>query len=100
MCLSFTNQPFIRILLKCSKVLGACVTATPSSDIQAGRLKGVGAKHVNDHDHDSNYGDTARSLTPHNLGAHHDIDIGEPKRLSQSFKAITRYRLARVVALL
>ncbi|KAK0508465.1 hypothetical protein JMJ35_008741 [Cladonia borealis] len=97
---SFTDQSFIHILLKCSKAPGACVIATTGSDIQAGRLKEVDAKHVNNHDHDSNYGDTARSLLPNHLGVHHVIEIGEPTTLSQSFKAITMHNLARVVALL
>lgn len=55
---------------------------TTSSDVQAGRLKEMGAEHINDYDHDSSYGGTARSLTPNHLGVHHILEIGEPKTLS------------------
>ena len=70
------------MLLKDSKEPGACVIATTSSDVQAGRLKEMGAEHINDYDHDSSYGGTARSLTPNHLGVHHILEIGEAKTLS------------------
>ena len=59
----------------------------------------MGAEHVNNYDHDSSYGGTARSLTPNRLSVHHIIEISEPKTLSQSFKAITMHDVARVVGL-
>lgn len=71
-----------------AKAAGARVITTTSSDSKAEILRNLGADHAINYKEDPNWGETARSLTPDNLGVHHILEIGGPNTLSQSFKAI------------
>lgn len=62
--------------------------ATTSSASKAGKLKKLGADHIINYKEDSNWGETARKLTPDGAGVDHIVEVGGPGTLTQSFKAI------------
>ncbi|KAI4134288.1 MAG: hypothetical protein LQ347_001651 [Umbilicaria vellea] len=74
--------------LQFAKAAGATVISTTSSDSKAQILKKMGADHVLNYKTDENWGATAKSLTPGKLGVNHVIEVGGPKTLAQSIKAI------------
>lgn len=67
---------------------GATVISTTSSDSKAKTLKQLGAKHVLNYKTDPDWGATAKSLTANGGGVDHIIEVGGPKTVGQSFKAI------------
>jgi NADPH:quinone reductase-like Zn-dependent oxidoreductase len=67
---------------------GAMVIATTSSAEKAERLKALGAHHVINYKDDSNWGETARKLSPGGAGVHHVIEVGGSSSMQQSLKAI------------
>jgi len=74
--------------LQFAKAAGATVIATTSSDEKAATLKKLGADHVINYKSNPNWGEEAKSLTPGGLGAQHIIEVGGPKTMAQSLKAI------------
>ena len=64
--------------------------ATTSSPAKAERLKKLGADHIINCKDDTNWGESARTLTPEGAGVDHTIQGGGPGTLAQSFKA-TKY---------
>ncbi|MCJ1415957.1 hypothetical protein MMC32_002292 [Xylographa parallela] len=74
--------------LQFAKAAGARVIATTSSDAKAETLKKLGADHIINYKTDENWGETAKKLTPGGLGVEHIIEVGGPKTIKQSFKAV------------
>ncbi|OJJ41016.1 hypothetical protein ASPWEDRAFT_241356 [Aspergillus wentii DTO 134E9] len=74
--------------LQFAKAAGATVIATTSSEAKADKLKKLGADHVINYKNDPNWGETARKLTPDNVGVDHIIEVGGTGTLAQSFKCI------------
>ncbi|KAF7597227.1 hypothetical protein BBP40_008069 [Aspergillus hancockii] len=74
--------------LQFAKAAGATVIATTSSAEKAEKLKQLGADHVINYKSDTNWGETARKLTPDNVGVDHVIEVGGSGTLNQSFKCI------------
>ncbi|KAB8074814.1 hypothetical protein BDV29DRAFT_172905 [Aspergillus leporis] len=74
--------------LQFAKAAGATVIATTSSAEKAEKLKQLGADQVINYKSDSNWGETARKLTPGNVGVDHIIEVGGSGTLNQSFKCI------------
>lgn len=74
--------------LQFAKAAGARVIATTSSDEKAETLKKLGADHVINYKTDEKWGETAKSFTAGGLGCAHVLEIGGPKTMSQSLKAI------------
>ena len=71
-----------------AKAAGARVIATTSSSSKAEILKSLGADHVINYKDDPSWGETAKSLSPHKLGVDHVLEVGGPKTMQQSLKAI------------
>ncbi|KAI9679309.1 MAG: hypothetical protein M1817_005329 [Caeruleum heppii] len=67
---------------------GARVISTTSSDEKGEILKKLGVQHVLNYTTDPNWGETAKSLTPGKEGVDYILEVGGPKTLAQSFKAI------------
>jgi NADPH:quinone reductase-like Zn-dependent oxidoreductase len=63
---------------------GAIVIATTSSEAKATRLRELGATHVINYKTDPNWGKTAKSLTPGQVGVDHILEVGGPGTLRQS----------------
>ncbi|KAF6229298.1 hypothetical protein HO133_007414 [Letharia lupina] len=74
--------------LQFAKAAGARVISTTSSDAKAEVLKKLGADHVINYKTDENWGETAKKLTPGGIGCAHVIEVGGPKTMAQSLKAI------------
>lgn len=74
--------------LQFAKAAGARVISTTSSDAKADVLKKLGAEHVLNYKTDEHWGDTAKKLTPGGLGCAHVVEVGGPKTMAQSLKAI------------
>jgi NADPH:quinone reductase-like Zn-dependent oxidoreductase len=74
--------------LQFAKAAGARVIATTSSAKKAELLKKYGADHVINYKETENWGEVAKSLTPHGAGVEHVVEVGGPKTLKQSLKAI------------
>lgn len=62
--------------------------ATTSSPDKAEKLKKLGADHVINYKTDPNWGETARRLTPDNIGVDHIVEVGGSGTLNQSMKCI------------
>ncbi|KAF9242430.1 hypothetical protein DTO013E5_7748 [Penicillium roqueforti] len=71
-----------------AKAAGATVIATTSSDEKAVRLKELGADHVINYKTTTDWGKTAKSLTPEKAGVSHILEVGGPGTLRQSLAAI------------
>jgi NADPH:quinone reductase-like Zn-dependent oxidoreductase len=71
-----------------AKAAGATVIATTSSSKKAEVLKGLGADHVLNYRETSDWGDKAKALTPNSEGVSHIIEVGGPKTMTQTLKAI------------
>jgi NADPH:quinone reductase-like Zn-dependent oxidoreductase len=74
--------------LQFAKAAGATVIATTSSAAKAERLKKLGADHIINYRTDTNWGETARKLTPDGAGVDHIIEVGGSGTLQQSFKCV------------
>ncbi|WWC88943.1 uncharacterized protein L201_003858 [Kwoniella dendrophila CBS 6074] len=74
--------------LQLAKAAGATVVATTSSSEKAEKLKSLGADHVINYKDDSDWGASAKKLTPNGGGFQHVIEIGGPGTLKQSLNAI------------
>ncbi|WRT68147.1 uncharacterized protein IL334_005122 [Kwoniella shivajii] len=74
--------------LQFAKAAGATVVSTTSSSAKAEKLKAFGADHIINYKDDSDWGKTAKGLTPGGLGFQHIIEIGGPGTLQQSLNAI------------
>ena len=74
--------------LQFAKAAGARVISTTSSDAKADILKKLGADHIINYRTDENWGEIAKKLTPGGLGCAHVIEVGGPKTMAQSLKAI------------
>jgi len=74
--------------LQFAKAAGAKVIATTSSDKKADVLKHLGADHVINYKSDEKWGETAKSLTRAGLGCAHILEVGGPKTMAQTLKAI------------
>lgn len=62
--------------------------ATTSSSQKADKLKKLGADHVINYKTDPSWGETARKLTPDNVGVDHIVEVGGTGTLQQSLKCI------------
>ncbi|KAL9126653.1 MAG: hypothetical protein Q9217_004329 [Psora testacea] len=74
--------------LQFAKAAGARVISTTSSDQKAQTLKSLGADHVINYKTDTNWGETAKNLTPGQVGVNHILEVGGPKTMAQSLEAI------------
>lgn len=74
--------------LQFAKAAGAIVIATTSSQKKADLLRKYGADHVINYKETPNWGEEAKKLTPGQAGVHHVIEVGGPKTMAQSLKAI------------
>ena len=74
--------------LQFAKAAGARVISTTSSDAKAETLKKLGADHVINYKTDENWGETAKEATPHGIGCAHVVEVGGPRTMAQSLKAI------------
>ncbi|KAH7411101.1 hypothetical protein BKA64DRAFT_569569 [Cadophora sp. MPI-SDFR-AT-0126] len=71
-----------------AKAAGATVIATTSSSEKAEILKKLGADHVINYKDVPEWGEKAVALTPKSAGVDHIVEVGGPKTLAQSLKAI------------
>ncbi|KAL9101162.1 MAG: hypothetical protein Q9187_009273, partial [Circinaria calcarea] len=85
---------------KFAKAAGARVIATTSSDSKAETLKKLGADHVINYKTDENWGETAAKLTPGGAGVEFIIEVGGPKSMAQSLRAIKIDGLISVIGFL
>ncbi|KAJ4204151.1 hypothetical protein NW759_014988 [Fusarium solani] len=67
---------------------GATVIATTSSEEKARKLKALGAHHVINYKEDSDWGSTAKKLSPRGVGCTHVIEVGGPNTMRQSLDCI------------
>ena len=74
--------------LQFAKAAGARVISTTSSDAKADILKKLGSDHVINYKTDEKWGETAKKASPGGLGCNHVIEVGGPKTMAQSLKAI------------
>ena len=74
--------------LQFAKVAGARVISTTSSDAKAETLKKLGADLVINYKTDEKWGETAKKATPGGVGCAHVVEVGGPKTMAQSLKAI------------
>ena len=74
--------------LQFAKAAGARVISTTSSSDKAEVLKKLGADHVINYKTDETWGETAKKLTPGGKGCAHIVEVGGPKTMAQSLKAI------------
>jgi len=74
--------------LQFAKAAGAIVIATTSSQKKADLLKKYGADHVINYNETPNWGEEAKKLTPGQAGVHHVVEVGGPKTMTQSLKAV------------
>lgn len=74
--------------LQFAKAAGARVIATTSSAAKADTLHKLGADTVINYKDDPNWGETAKKASPHGLGVDHILEVGGPKTMTQSLKAI------------
>ena len=71
-----------------AKAAGARVIATTSSSSKAETLKKLGADHVINYKEDLKWGETAHKLSPGGLGVNHILEVGGPRTIAQSLKAV------------
>lgn len=74
--------------LQFAKAAGAKVIATSSSAEKLETLKKLGADHVINYKEDTNWGTTAKKLTPGGAGVDHILEVGGAATLEQSVQAI------------
>jgi len=71
-----------------AKAAGATVIATTSSASKAAILKKLGADHVINYKETPNWGEEAKKLSRRGEGVDHIVEVGGPKTMAQSLKAI------------
>merc|ERR1712000_60368 len=71
-----------------AKAAGATVIATTSSSEKEAILKKLGADHVINYKDVPEWGEKAASLTPKKAGVNHILEVGGPKTMAQSLKAV------------
>ena len=86
--------------LQFAKAAGARVISTTSSDDKAQVLKKLGADHVINYKTDETWGETAKKLTPGGKGCAHIVEVGGPKTMVQSLKAIRPEGLISIIGFL
>ncbi|KAL2039989.1 hypothetical protein N7G274_007392 [Stereocaulon virgatum] len=86
--------------LQFAKAAGARVISTTSSDSKAKILKDLGADHVINYKTDPSWGETAKKLTPNGIGCSHILEVGGPKTMAQSLKAIRPEGLISIIGFL
>ncbi|KAH8891926.1 putative zinc-containing alcohol dehydrogenase [Thozetella sp. PMI_491] len=86
--------------LQFAKAGGARVIATTSSAEKAEVLKKLGADHVINYREDPNWGETARSLTPGNVGVDIIIEVGGENTTTQSLAAVKFEGIISVIGFL
>ena len=74
--------------LQFAKAAGARVIATTGSSAKVDTLKKLGADVVINYKDDPNWGETAKKATPDGAGVDHILEVGGPKTMGQSLKAI------------
>ena len=74
--------------------------ATTSSDAKAETLKKLGADHIINYKSDPNWGETAKKLSPGGLGCAHILEVGGPKTMAQSLKAIKPEGIISIIGFL
>ncbi|KAF5591771.1 alcohol dehydrogenase [Fusarium pseudocircinatum] len=80
-----------------AKAAGATIIATTSSAEKAEILKQLGADHVINYKEDTNWGATARGLTPNNRGVDHILQAGGPGTMPQSLEAVRLEGIIHVI---
>lgn len=83
-----------------AKAAGARVISTTSSDSKAKVLKDLGADHVINYKTDPSWGETAKKLTPNGIGCSHILEVGGPKTMAQSLRAIRPEGLISIIGFL
>ncbi|KAL2049821.1 hypothetical protein ABVK25_009916 [Lepraria finkii] len=83
--------------LQFAKAAGARVISTTSSDAKAEVLKDLGADHVINYKSDLNWGETAKKLSPNGIGCSHILEVGGPKTMAQSLKAVRPEGLISII---
>ena len=83
-----------------AKAAGARVISTTSSDSKAQTLKSLGADHVINYKTDPDWGSSAKKLTSGGAGVNHILEVGGPKTLAQSLKAIQPEGVISVIGFL
>ncbi|KAJ4298807.1 hypothetical protein N0V88_003845 [Collariella sp. IMI 366227] len=86
--------------LQFAKAAGATVIATTSSAKKAEILKKLGADHVINYREDTEWGATARKLTPGNEGVEHVIEVGGEGTMTQSLHAVKMEGIISVIGVL
>ncbi|KAI4243917.1 MAG: hypothetical protein L6R42_010612, partial [Xanthoria sp. 1 TBL-2021] len=74
--------------LQFARAAGARVIATTSSASKADTLRKLGADTVINYKDDPDWGETAKKASPHGLGVDHILEVGGPKTMAQSLKAV------------
>lgn len=74
--------------------------STTSSDAKAETLKKLGADHIINYKNDENWGETAKKLSPFGLGVNHILEVGGPKTMAQSLKAIKPEGIISIIGFL
>jgi len=85
---------------KIAKAAGARVISTTSSDAKAETLKKLGADHIINYKNDPNWGETAKKLSPGGLGVAHILEVGGPKTMVQSLKAVKPEGIISIIGFL
>lgn len=83
-----------------ARAAGASVIATSSSDEKLEFLKKVGATHVINYKTDPKWGETAKNLTPGQIGVDHVIEVGGPGTMRQSMLAVKPEGVITVIGFL
>ena len=83
-----------------AKAAGASVIATTSSKEKGDLLKKLGADVVINYKEDTNWGETAKRLSPGKAGVDHVIEVGGPGTMQQSMKAIKMEGVITVIGFL
>ena len=86
--------------LQFAKAAGARVISTTSSDSKAEILKKLGADHVINYKTDENWGETAKKATPNGVGCAHVLEVGGPKTMAQSLKAVKAEGVISIIGFL
>ncbi|KAL8725202.1 MAG: hypothetical protein Q9181_006507 [Wetmoreana brouardii] len=86
--------------LQFAKAAGARLISTTSSAAKADTLKKLGADTVINYKDDPNWGETAQKASPHGLGVDHIVEVGGPKSMAQSLKAIKPEGVVSIIGFL
>ena len=86
--------------LQFAKAAGARVISTTSSESKSEVLKKLGADHVINYKSDSNWGESAKKLSPGGLGVAQIVEVGGPTTMKQSLKAIKPEGIISIIGFL